>query len=74
MLPNYNNYISTFYYISMNPLRTALVLIGTAAIASANFDQQVAFRAMYYSGAAYCAKNTLDSWNCGEPCSANSGF
>ena len=28
---------------------------------------------MYYSGAAYCDKDTLDSWTCGEPCSSNNG-
>jgi hypothetical protein len=47
---------------------TALIL-SLASVVSANYNQDTAFRAMYYSGATYCNKGTVDSWTCGEPCS-----
>jgi predicted lipase len=54
--------------------RRATALASVLALAGANYNQDIAFRAMYYSGAAYCDKGTLDSWSCGEPCSQLSGF
>jgi len=54
-------------------LRTAFVA-SMAAVVMANFDVKIANRSMYYSGAAYCDKPTLDNWTCGEPCTENSGI
>lgn len=30
-------------------------------------------RALYYSGAAYCQKDTIYNWTCGEPCNVQQG-
>ncbi len=54
-------------------LRTAFVA-SMAAVVMSNYDVNVATRSMYYSGAAYCDKPTLDNWSCGEPCTENSGI
>jgi hypothetical protein len=54
-------------------VRTTL-LSALAVVASANYDPAIGLRTMYYSAASYCAKQTLDPWNCGEPCSVNSGL
>lgn len=54
-------------------LRTAF-FASAAFLAMANYDETIAFKAMYYSGAAYCDKGTLDNWTCGEPCSSNNGI
>ena len=45
-----------------------------ALMASANYEANIATRSMYYAGASYCDKGTLDSWTCGEPCSSNWGI
>jgi hypothetical protein len=57
-------------------MRSTASLLALTAIASvsANYNQDIAFRAMYYSAATYCNKGTVDSWTCGEPCSSLSGF
>ena len=44
-----------------------------ALLASANYEENVSTRSMYYAGAAYCDKVTLDNWTCGEPCTSNLG-
>lgn len=54
-------------------MRSAIIA-GLAGLAACAYDATVAERALYYSGAAYCAKTTLDPWACGEPCSVQSGF
>lgn len=61
----------------MRYLNTAasLVIVSTiSALVTANYDPNLGLRAMYYSGAAYCDKGTLESWTCGEPCTQNSDF
>ena len=57
-----------------NPLCTAALLLAAVGFASANYDPAIATRAMYYSAVSYCEKSTIDSWNCGEPCSTLGGF
>lgn len=57
-----------------NPLSTAVLVAASAFVASANYDPNAAMRALYYSGASYCAKSTIDSWSCGEPCTQQAGF
>jgi hypothetical protein len=32
-----------------------------------NFDESL--KAVYYSAAAYCSKDSVVNWNCGQPCS-----
>ena len=44
-----------------------------AMLASANYEPNIAPKSMYYAGASYCDKGTLDTWTCGEACSSNSG-
>jgi len=44
-----------------------------AMLASANYEASIATKSMYYAGAAYCDKATLENWSCGEPCSYNAG-
>ena len=39
-----------------------------AMLASANYEASIATKSMYYAGASYCDKATLDNWSCGEPC------
>ena len=54
---------------------------GTAALAIAFvlstvnclYDENLAMKALYYSGAAYCEKQTIYNWTCGEPCSSLPG-
>lgn len=58
----------------MRSLFSAAILASTLAVVSANYDPVVGTRAMYYSGAAYCDKGTLDSWTCGEPCTELGGL
>lgn len=57
-----------------NPISTAIALLATIGFATANYDSNIATRAMYYSAATYCNKDTVQQWNCGEPCSSLSGF
>ena len=45
-----------------------------ALMASANYEMNVATRSMYYAGATYCDKATLDNWTCGEPCTSIAGI
>ena len=59
---------------SLTTTGAAVLLASAAALVSANYDSNIATRAMYYSGASYCAKSTLDPWACGEPCTVNSGL
>ena len=54
-------------------MRTAAIMALTATLASASYDENIAMRAMYFSGASYCAKSTINPWNCGEPCNVHSG-
>ena len=44
-----------------------------ASIASAAYDQNVGFKALYYSGATHCDANKLKAWTCGTPCTKEPG-
>lgn len=48
---------------------TIAFFASAAILASANYDPSIALKSMYYAGASYCDKGTLDTWTCGEPCS-----
>ena len=62
------------YNIIIMRSTATLALVSLATTALANYNQDTAFRTMYYSAATYCNKGTVDSWTCGEPCSSLSGF
>ena len=52
---------------------TIAFFASASILASANYDASIALKSMYYAGASYCDKGTLDTWTCGEPCSSNAG-
>lgn len=49
-------------------MRTALITLAVVSAVNAAYDENIAMRALYYSGASYCQKDTIYSWTCGEPC------
>lgn len=50
-------------------MRTAFLIFSVLfTSALANYDPALGLRSVYYSGTSYCAKASLDSWSCGEPC------
>ena len=55
-------------------MRYSILASVVVGLASAAYDEAVAMRAMYYSGASYCAKQTLNPWACGEPCTTLGAF
>jgi len=56
----------------MNALCKALSLIG---IYNTNiYDEDIALRALTYSGAAYCSQSSIIAWNCKEPCIDDRGL
>ena len=62
----------------MKALRTAalvLASLATMAFAAPNFySPTIGKKGIYYSAAAYCKYETLDSWKCGAPCNFNGGL
>lgn len=34
------------------------------------YNENTAYKGIYYSAAAYCKKSTIDDWTCGAPCYA----
>lgn len=32
------------------------------------YNQELAYRGVYYSAATYCKRTLIDSWSCGTPC------
>ena len=57
----------------MKTVPLILALFSTLAIQSTiatfHYDQTRAQKGVYYSGASYCAYETLKQWSCGTPCS-----
>ena len=39
-----------------------------ATIPKTGYDEDIAYKGVMYSGAAYCSYNDLDKWDCGYPC------
>ena len=39
-------------------------------VSSLIYDEELGFKAMYYTAATYCNKSDLIDWNCGEPCNS----
>lgn len=54
-------------------LRTAISTL-LFTLATATYDLNVGLSAMHYSASAYCAKETLTNWQCGEPCNYQGGI
>ena len=56
-------------------MRLSLLILSTSLLSlsvSAVYDPKLSLRAVNYAGAAYCAYEDLDTWTCGDHCSANS--
>jgi Lipase (class 3) len=54
--------------------RTAAIAFACiVGFANALYEETLAMKALYYSGAAYCNKATIYNWTCGEPCSSLPG-
>jgi hypothetical protein len=51
----------------------ALAIACVVGVVNAAYDEKLATKALYYSGAAYCRKDTIYDWTCGEPCSSLPG-
>ena len=51
----------------------ALAMACVVGVVNAAYDENLATKALYYSGAAYCRKDTIYDWTCGEPCSSLPG-
>jgi Lipase (class 3) len=48
---------------------TALVVASLVSVAfSAQYDEAIGLKAMYYAGATYCSLPDLMDWQCGAPC------
>jgi hypothetical protein len=43
------------------------------ALSSLIYDETIGLSAMYYAGSAYCNKDDLLNWACGEPCTVHAG-
>ena len=39
-----------------------------ATIPTTGYDEDIAYKGVMYSGAAYCKYKDLKSWDCGYPC------
>ena len=51
----------------------ALAIACVVGTVNCLYDENLAMKALYYSGAAYCNKQTIYDWNCGEPCTSLPG-
>ena len=52
-----------------------LASLATVTFAAPNFyNSTIGEKGIYYSAAAYCKYETLDSWSCGRPCQKNGGL
>ena len=62
----------------MKAISTAVLVLATVvatAFAAPNFySPDIGKKGIYYSAAAYCKYETLDDWNCGDPCNVNGGL
>lgn len=50
--------------------RSALVLSTLISLSTQAlyYNEALSLNALFYSGAAYCAYETIDTWNCGIAC------
>jgi hypothetical protein len=42
--------------------------------ATAYYDENIAYKGVMFSAAAYCSYKDLDKWDCGEPCTSTNGI
>ena len=52
-------------------MKTQLIVLAGAlfiACTYATYSQITGMKSLYYSAAAYCSGNMLESWECGEAC------
>ena len=49
-----------------------LLLVIFIPSSQAQYNVTLATRSFYYSGAAYCSYQSIDTWNCGKACNYNS--
>ena len=47
-----------------------LSLSATQTFGAKIYNPEIGTKAVYYSGAAYCANQTVQSWTCGQACRA----
>jgi hypothetical protein len=38
------------------------------------YNEALGQKGLYYSAGAYCAYETITNWQCGRPCTTNSGL
>jgi hypothetical protein len=51
-----------------------LATLATLSLQEKVYDPSIAFRALYYSAAAYCDSRDVQTWSCGNACDQNSGL
>jgi hypothetical protein len=52
----------------MTPILRTAVSTLLFTLATAAYNQDVGLSAMHYAASAYCSKETLVNWQCGEAC------
>ncbi len=58
-------------------MKTQLLVLAAAIFTvctSATYSQTKGMKSLYYSAAAYCSGNLLESWECGEACKMEAGI
>lgn len=59
---------------SANHLMYATLLAIFCSPISAYYDENIAYKGVMYSAAAYCKYEDLEIWDCGEPCTNTKGI
>lgn len=65
----YRGRLSSLHYLMY---ATFLTLLSSSV--SAQYDENLAYKGVMYSGAAYCSYDDLDVWDCGDPCKKTKGI
>lgn len=58
-------------------MKTQFILLAGALLIActyATYSQITGMKSLYYSAAAYCSGNILESWECGEACKMEKGI
>ena len=58
----------------LNHLMYATLLAILSCTVSAYYDENIAYKGVMYSAAAYCLYSDLDAWDCGVPCTNTRGI
>lgn len=51
-----------------------LALLPSLALTKLNYNEDISMKAVHYSAATYCTKNSVVDWGCGKPCEVNQGL